>query len=179
MRIMVIGSGGAGKSTFSKALGDILQHPVYHLDAFFWKEGWVPTPDGEWDDFISELARKDRWIIDGNYRRTYGLRMKQANAIIFLDMHPMIATIRVVKRWVRYKGKARPDMNPGCPEKIDREFIRWVWTFRKRNRDHIMCTLREHSSGTRIVVIRNPGQARKWLDRFRKEGVEAFEQEQG
>ena len=43
-RILVIGSGGAGKSTFAKRLGEILELDVIHLDSLFWSAGWVETP---------------------------------------------------------------------------------------------------------------------------------------
>ncbi|WP_369974648.1 hypothetical protein [Paraliobacillus sp. X-1268] len=49
-KIMIIGSGGSGKSTLAKTLGEILDIPVYHLDAYFWKPGWNPIER-------SELAR--------------------------------------------------------------------------------------------------------------------------
>lgn len=34
-RVIVIGCGGAGKSTFSKNISNKLDIPVYHLDKFF------------------------------------------------------------------------------------------------------------------------------------------------
>lgn len=34
-KIAVIGSGGSGKSTFSRKLGNILNLPVYHLDTMY------------------------------------------------------------------------------------------------------------------------------------------------
>ncbi len=44
-RVLIIGSGGAGKSRLSVRLGEALGIPVLHLDALFWKPGWVMTPD--------------------------------------------------------------------------------------------------------------------------------------
>jgi len=38
-RIIIIGSGGAGKSTLARALGERLGLPVVHLDAQFWQAG--------------------------------------------------------------------------------------------------------------------------------------------
>ena len=35
-RIMVIGCPGSGKSTFSKALHEITDIPLYHLDMMYW-----------------------------------------------------------------------------------------------------------------------------------------------
>lgn len=39
-KIIIIGSGGAGKSTFSRKLGDILNIKAYHLDQLMWKPNW-------------------------------------------------------------------------------------------------------------------------------------------
>jgi adenylate kinase family enzyme len=42
-RIMVIGSGGAGKSTFARQLGEITGIEVFHLDKMFWQPNWTET----------------------------------------------------------------------------------------------------------------------------------------
>ena len=65
-RILIIGSGGAGKSTLAVELGRLLGLPVVHLDAEFWRPGWVQTPDEEWHCRMSELVQFDRWLMDGN-----------------------------------------------------------------------------------------------------------------
>ncbi|MEO5566870.1 MAG: AAA family ATPase, partial [Gemmatimonadaceae bacterium] len=36
-RILIIGSGGAGKSTFARELGALLDIRVVHLDQLYWK----------------------------------------------------------------------------------------------------------------------------------------------
>ena len=38
-RIAVVGSGGAGKSTFGRELGRLLGLPVIHLDHHYWRPG--------------------------------------------------------------------------------------------------------------------------------------------
>jgi hypothetical protein len=40
-RVVILGCSGAGKSTFARALGARLGVPVVHLDALFWRPGWV------------------------------------------------------------------------------------------------------------------------------------------
>ena len=47
-RIMIVGSSGSGKTTFSRNLHKKLNLPVIHLDKLFWKENWVQTPREEW-----------------------------------------------------------------------------------------------------------------------------------
>ena len=42
-KILVIGSGGAGKSIFSRRLGEITGIEIFHLDKLFWKPDWIET----------------------------------------------------------------------------------------------------------------------------------------
>ncbi|HEY5588821.1 MAG TPA: AAA family ATPase, partial [Candidatus Paceibacterota bacterium] len=128
-KIAVIGCGGAGKSTFSRKLQEILDISVYHLDKLNWKPGWVPTPKDEWDDLMKSLVAKQKWIIDGNYGRTLDIRLENADTIIFLNMPTYLCIYRVIKRRLMYHGKSRPDMNKGCLEQLNWEFIKWVWNY--------------------------------------------------
>ena len=43
-RILVIGSGGAGKSTVARKLGQLLDIEVNHLDRFYWRSGGREAP---------------------------------------------------------------------------------------------------------------------------------------
>jgi adenylate kinase family enzyme len=58
-KVLVIGSGGAGKSLFARHLGTLLNLDVIHLDALYWHPGWVQTPSAEWRQVIAELLRRD------------------------------------------------------------------------------------------------------------------------
>ena len=48
-KIIIIGSPGAGKSTFSFALAEKTGLPLYHIDKLFWKAGWVSVEKEELD----------------------------------------------------------------------------------------------------------------------------------
>ena len=69
-RIIIIGCGGAGKSTLARKLGEVLDLPVVHLDKLFWKPGWVETSREEFDALLAMELAKDKWIMDGNFNRT-------------------------------------------------------------------------------------------------------------
>lgn len=170
MKIMVIGSSGSGKSTFSRELGEVLNVPVYHLDLYYWKPGWIETPKEEWDDFNRQLVAKDQWIIDGHYGRTLDIRLQAADVIIFFDISPVITTYRVLKRRVQYHGKTRPDLNEGCPESIDWAFIKYGWNFRKDKRPNILTKLEEYAD-KKIIIINSPGEARSLLNKIRTDGI--------
>ncbi len=75
-KIIVIGSGGAGKSTFSKQLGNALNIEVVHLDALYWKPNWVKTSRDEWTKIVRDLLEHDSWIMDGNFGGTREMRLK-------------------------------------------------------------------------------------------------------
>ena len=51
-KVTIIGCGGAGKSTFSRILWEVLNIPVHHLDKLNWKPGWVPTPKNKWENIV-------------------------------------------------------------------------------------------------------------------------------
>jgi adenylate kinase family enzyme len=163
MKIAVIGSGGSGKTTFSVILGDYLSVPAYHLDEFYWKPGWVRTPNDEWDSFQNDLVRKDEWIIDGNYESTLDIRLDASDTVIFYDISPCICLYRVVKRYVKYRGKTRPDLNERCPESMDLEFLKWIMDFRKTKRPKILEKLRECNDHKRVIILRTPGGAKRLL----------------
>lgn len=133
-RIIIIGCGGAGKSTLARKLGEVLDLPVVHLDKLFWKPGWVETSHEEFDALLAQELAKDHWIMDGNFNRTMPERMKRCDTIIYLDFSRLACLMGVLKRIITTYGKVRPDMGEGCPERIDLEFLKWVWNFNKNKR---------------------------------------------
>jgi len=77
-RILVIGCSGAGKTTFSRMLGEKLSLPVYHLDQLYWKPDWVESNKNEFTKKQTAIITGERWIIDGNYSSTLELRFAKA-----------------------------------------------------------------------------------------------------
>ncbi|MCL6604602.1 MAG: DNA topology modulation protein [Paenibacillus sp.] len=169
-RVLVLGSGGSGKSTLSQNLSKILHLPVIHLDKHFWKPNWVPTPNDEWDKVVESFTMKEQWIIDGNYSRTMDIRISRADLIIYLDMPRWLCMYRILKRRVMYHKKSRPDMNEECPEKIDFEFIKWVWNYRKRSRIKTIEKLElvQAKNQKQIIIVKTQKQVKELIDRLEK-----------
>lgn len=175
MKIMIIGSSGSGKSTFSRELGAILKIPVHHLDVYYWRPEWQETPPEEWAEFNKNLVLKDEWIIDGHYGRTIEIRMQAADIIFFFDLSPWITTYRVIKRRIQYHKKTRPDLNEGCAESLDWQFIKYVWNFRRDKSPGIIDKLKKHSNYTKVIMIKHPKEAKWILNELRQTGLNYFE----
>ena len=162
-KIAIVGCGGAGKSTLACYLGERLGLPVYHLDAELWKPGWVMTEREEEIKIIKRLAQSEAWIIDGNYGYTMPDRLKVCDAVIVLDFPTYLCLWRVVKRCWRYRGKVRPDMGEGCLEKIDVEFLRWIWGYRKKQRPRVFGYIEEHGKACRVIVLNGPREVKSFV----------------
>ena len=92
-RIIIIGNGGAGKSTLARALGDRLGLPVVHLDKLWWLPDWVTRSRAEFDALLAAELEKPEWIIEGNYLRTLALRLSFADLCVFLDYPPALLSL--------------------------------------------------------------------------------------
>lgn len=166
--VVLIGSGGAGKSTFARRLGKITGLEVIHLDAHYWKPGWVETPINVWTEMQRNLIQRDRWIMDGNYGATLSLRLDAADAILFFDYPRNLCARRLLLRWWKYRGRNRPDMGEGCPERFEWDFLRWVWRYPKDKRPDLLVKLAAYSETKCVIVLQNPAAAESLLNDWKK-----------
>ncbi|MCA1815351.1 MAG: DNA topology modulation protein [Acidobacteria bacterium] len=164
-KILVIGSGGAGKSTFAARLGERLGLPVVHLDRLYWNPGWVKTPEPEFRGRVADAIARDAWIMDGNYSGTLDVRLEACDTVVFLDVPRAVCVWRIVKRTVTYRNGRRPDMAEGCREKFNPEFMRWVWDYPERTRPKILKRLEEHARGKNIYILRTQSEIERFLAR--------------
>lgn len=162
-RILVIGSGGAGKSTLARELGERLRLPVIHLDTYYWQAGWIETPKDEWSTRVSGLLAGDAWVMDGNYSGTFDIRMAAADTVIFLDLPRRVCLWRVIRRRVRFHRRARPDMHPANEEQLTWEFIQWIWTYPARRRQSVLERLRALGPGKRVVILRSSAEVKGFV----------------
>ena len=161
-RVIIIGCGGAGKSTLARQLGEKLELPVVHLDSIFWLPGWVEMEKEAFDMRVRQEMAKEKWIIDGNYNRTMPERIAQCDTVIYLDFPRFVCLYGVFKRLLTNIGKTRPDMGAGCKEKVDWDFVKWIWNFNKNKRERYYKMLNE-AEGVETIVLKNRRMVKRFL----------------
>ena len=161
-RVLVIGPCGAGKSTAATELGRLLDLPVHHLDQLHWREGWVESSREELEAVLAPILASERWLIDGNYGGTMAARLERADTVVYLDYPTWLCLWRALKRVLRFRRQVRPDRAPGCPERFDPEFFRYILTFNCGPRLRTEAKLMGHEA--KVMRFRRPAQLRVWMD---------------
>jgi adenylate kinase family enzyme len=162
-RIAIVGSGGSGKSVLARRLGQRLGLDVMHLDVLFWRPGWVETPQDEWRRTQEALVDGDAWILDGNHAKTLDVRLSRADTVVFLDFPRRVCMRRVIWRSLVHRRRARPDRADGCQERLDRDFLRWVWTFPTEGRPQLLEAISSHAPTAQVVRLRNAGEIEEFV----------------
>jgi adenylate kinase family enzyme len=139
-RVLVMGSSGSGKSTFARRLSNLTGLPFVSLDALYWQPGWQPSEPEAFGLKAREATNGPGWVMDGNYMGSGAgeLRRELADTVIWFDLPRYVCMTGIMKRIIGSYGRVRPEMAPGCPERIDLEFIHYVWTFRQQQRPKLL-----------------------------------------
>lgn len=163
-RVLVVGNSGAGKSRLSRALAQRLGLPIEHLDLYYWRPGWVEPSREEWREQVAELVARDEWVLDGNYGSTFDLRLPRAELVVWVDPHPLVCEYQALRRWwVGRRSQARVDLPEGCEEAVDREFLTYIWTYRRRAAPRLHRALAEDAPELPVVRLTSRRAVRRWL----------------
>jgi adenylate kinase family enzyme len=163
-RVLVIGCSGSGKSTFSQRLHVRTGLPLISLDAHYWQPGWVQTPRSEWRPKVADLAARESWIMDGTFDSSLDLRLPRADTVIWFRLPRWLCLLRVARRVMKSYGVVRPEMAPGCPERMDFAFLSYIWHFERRETPHILAMLATHGRQMDPVIFRHDADVQRFLD---------------
>ncbi len=93
--------------------------------------------------------------MDGTSPGTLPLRLARADIVIWLRPPRRASLYGVITRWLRYRGRSRPEMADGCPERIDWEFLTYVWNFEKNESPEIEAKLAEFGAHVPVLVLKS------------------------
>src|SRR5208282_1090204 len=97
VRIVVVGTSGAGKTTLAKAIAARLAIPHIELDALEWGPGWTPLSAVDPDALVRRVdaaTAADAWVMDGNYGLVRDLTWQRATHLVWLDYHRPVIMMR-------------------------------------------------------------------------------------
>lgn len=156
-RVMVIGCSGGGKSTLSRRIARRHGLPLVSIDRDVrWLPGWRERDKPSQREILARQVRRPRWVMDGSGASTFDLRLPRADLVIWVRVPRSVALAGLARRIVRYFGRVRPDMAPGCPEKLpDRAFLSYIWHFERRDAPRFVAALERHAPVTPVVVLRS------------------------
>ena len=160
-KVIVIGSPGAGKSTFARKLQNITGLPLFYLDMIYHRADKTTCSAEEFDEKLKGILERDQWIIDGNYARTLPLRLKQCDTVFWLD-YPLEVCLQGIES--RF-GKPRCDM-PWIETEWDEEFLEFVKNFHLECRPEIQRLLREYPE-KEIIIFHSREAAEEFLEKER------------
>ena len=156
-KIIVLGCPGSGKSRFSARLHELTSLPLTHLDNVWWRPDGTHISREEFDERLCALMRAGRWILDGDYSRTYEPRIRACDTVVFLDFAEAECMDGIAAR----VGKARADI-PWIENALDPALVRVVRNYRTENRPIVYALLEKYPEKQRLI-FRDRKQADAWL----------------
>ena len=164
LKIIIIGSPGAGKSIFARKLRYVMKLPLYHLDMIWHKPDKTNISKEEFDIKLNEILKKDRWIIDGNYSRTLEVRLKECDTVFLLDYSLEICLSGAQSRI----GKKREDL-PWIESTFDEEFKKFIIDFPKKQLPQIYTIIGKYHKDKNIIIFKSRKDADNYLKQIMKE----------
>jgi adenylate kinase family enzyme len=166
-RVSVVGSSGAGKTTFAADLAGRLGAEHLELDSIFHQPGWAPLPREEFRARVAEFIAASAWVVDGNYSAVQDLIWDRADTVIWLDLPRWRVMRRITWRTLRrvitraelWNGNREPWSNllRADPE---RSVIAWSWTRHHVYRDRFLRAMADPANAhLRFVRLTQPAEA--------------------
>ncbi len=167
----MVGNSGTGKTTLARTVAARTGLPHVELDAVFWDAGWTHRDPADAQARLTAFLTgpgRDGWVADGNWNSTVGDALESADVLVWLDYPRRITMRRVVGRTLA-RGITRRELWHGNRESLanlfkrdpEQNIVRWAWTQHTAYRAQYA---ERAATDPRVLRLRSPRQARRWLD---------------
>lgn len=164
-RILVLGSGGAGKTVLSRHLSGALGIPVVHLDALYYDERWRPRSPEEFAAAERQAVAAEKVIVDGNYATSLPLRLAAADTVIVLDLPSRTCLAGILRRRWRYRGGQHAG---GVFDRLSVEFVRYVINYRRHALPRVLGLIAQHAPTARVFRLTSRRDVARFLEGIRR-----------
>jgi adenylate kinase family enzyme len=171
MRCVVVGTSGAGKSTFAAALAQATGSPHIELDNLYWGPGWAAVPPAQFEASVRAATEGEHWVADGNYTAVRELLWGRATHIVWLNYGRATVFPRVLWRTVS-RGLLRTRLAHGNLESLRMAFLSrdsvlwWSYSTFARNRVKFAGLRQDPAYGhLQWVELTKSSQAREFIQR--------------
>lgn len=149
-KVVILGRGGAGKSTLAVRLGTVTGLPVVELDQHFWPADLTPIPRDRWAAVQRRLTTAERWILDGDLGPYDALdvRLAAADTVIVLDFPLWRCAWRAARR--SHENLA---------------FWRWLIGYRRRSLPVVMTAITRYAPTADVHLLHSPREVDQFLSR--------------
>jgi adenylate kinase family enzyme len=89
------------------------------------------------------------------------LEVERADTVIVVEMSRWRCLARTLRRTLLNHGQ--PVQAADCPERLDAEFLRWVWRFAKESSPLLEEAIERYGATTSVVRLGSPSQVRRYL----------------
>ncbi|WP_318011437.1 AAA family ATPase [Actinotalea sp. M2MS4P-6] len=143
-RVRVLGSSGAGKSTFGARLAERLGVAFLEIDSAYHLPGWQPATQEQVAATLGAFLDgpgRDGWVIDGNYSSLTAVAALEPDLVVWLDTPRARQMSRLVRRTVG-RAALRRELWNGNRERArswlrrepEENILRWGWVMGPRQR---------------------------------------------
>lgn len=159
-KVLVLGCSGSGKSTFAVKLHKQTMLPLYHLDNIWWKADRTHITRDAFDSYLDEIVKRDNWIIDGDYSRTYEKRIAACDTLFFLDYGEAVCMDGITGR----VGQDRPDM-PWTADNLDSDLVELVRNYEKEDKPKLLELFAKYPE-KKVITFKNREEAAEYERTF-------------